>query len=67
MLVQEPWSSLPPRHLLLLSLDSILRYLGLNPWSNGDTGVGTDLIKYREEIARSLGFSDLIVSVDPIS
>ncbi|OAB25882.1 acetyltransferase [Paenibacillus macquariensis subsp. defensor] len=29
-------------------------------------GVGTDLIRYREEIARSLGYSDLIVSVDQI-
>ena len=29
-------------------------------------GVGTDLIRYREKIARSLGFSGLIVSVDPI-
>ncbi|MEK5238931.1 GNAT family N-acetyltransferase [Paenibacillus sp. FSL L8-0470] len=29
-------------------------------------GVGTDLIRYHEEIARSLGYSDLIVSVDPI-
>ncbi|MCL6604730.1 MAG: hypothetical protein K6T94_17860 [Paenibacillus sp.] len=27
---------------------------------------GMDLIRYREEIARSLGYSDLIVSVDPL-
>jgi GNAT superfamily N-acetyltransferase len=29
-------------------------------------GVGTDLIRYREKIARSQNFSDLYVSVDPI-
>lgn len=29
-------------------------------------GVGTDLIRYREGIARSLGYSEVIVSVDPI-
>ncbi|WP_340009190.1 GNAT family N-acetyltransferase [Paenibacillus sp. FSL K6-0276] len=29
-------------------------------------GVGTDLIRFHEKIARSLGFSDLFVSVDPI-
>lgn len=29
-------------------------------------GVGTDLIRYREKIAKSLGFSELTVSVDPI-
>jgi len=29
-------------------------------------GVGSDLIKYREKIARDLGYSDIFVSVDPI-
>jgi N-acetylglutamate synthase-like GNAT family acetyltransferase len=29
-------------------------------------GVGTDLIRYRENIARSLGYSEIFVSVDPI-
>jgi N-acetylglutamate synthase-like GNAT family acetyltransferase len=29
-------------------------------------GVGTDLIRYRENIARKLGYSEIFVSVDPI-
>ena len=29
-------------------------------------GVGSNLIKYRENIARNLGYSELFVSVDPI-
>ncbi|MFJ7826289.1 GNAT family N-acetyltransferase [Psychrobacillus sp. NPDC096623] len=29
-------------------------------------GVGSNLIKYREKIARDLGYTDLFVSVDPI-
>jgi GNAT superfamily N-acetyltransferase len=29
-------------------------------------GVGSDLIKYRENIARDLGYSEMFVSVDPI-
>ena len=29
-------------------------------------GIGSDLIRYREKIARDLGYSELFVSVDPI-
>lgn len=29
-------------------------------------GVGSDLIKYREKIARDLAYSEMFVSVDPI-
>lgn len=29
-------------------------------------GVGSDLIKYRENIARDLGYSEMFVSVDPV-
>lgn len=29
-------------------------------------GVGSDLIKYRENIARDLGYSEIYVSVDPV-
>jgi N-acetylglutamate synthase-like GNAT family acetyltransferase len=30
------------------------------------SGVGSNLIKYREQIARDLGYSEIFVSVDPI-
>ncbi|WP_449536409.1 GNAT family N-acetyltransferase [Ferdinandcohnia sp. Marseille-Q9671] len=29
-------------------------------------GIGSDLIRYREKIAKSLGYSEMFVSVDPI-
>ena len=29
-------------------------------------GIGTDLIHYREAIAREMGYSEIFVSVDPI-
>ena len=29
-------------------------------------GIGSDLIKYRENIARNLGYTEIFVSVDPI-